>query len=134
MTDLEKRAVCVERLARAEKISRIVLTLAVLMTMLTVPAFAASGAGSQISSAVSNGMKSVYGVITSVIMPIATVVFAFAAAKLLFGGQRAMEQGQGKLLTILLVLAGVYLAPIIIEEVAGWVKNLSTSTGVWTTG
>ena len=131
MTDLEKRAVCVERLARAEKISRIVLTLAVLMTMLTVPA---SGAGSQISSAVSNGMKSVYGVITSVIMPIATVVFAFAAAKLLFGGQRAMEQGQGKLLTILLVLAGVYLAPIIIEEVAGWVKNLSTSTGVWTTG
>ena len=131
MPSLEKREARVERMARAEKISRIVLTVAIIMTILTVPAFAAQGAGSQISSAVSNGMKSVYNVITSVIMPIATVVFAFAAAKLLFGGQRAMEQGQGKLLAILLVLAGVYLAPIIIEEVAGWVKNLSGTTGVW---
>lgn len=78
---------------------------------------------STITDAVANGMKSVYNLIAAIALPIATVVFAVNAVKMLFGGMRGMEQAKQGLLTCVIVIALIWLAPLIINTVGGWFKD-----------
>lgn len=131
MTTLEVRQ---KRGRFLDRVTRFVCTVGMVVTMtllMAIPAFAANDASGQISTAVSSGLKKAYDLITSIIMPIGAICFAVAALKMMFGSRRGMEEGQNKLLTVLLVLAGVYLAPIIIQEVGGWFSNVSSSTSIW---
>ena len=59
-------------------------------------------------------------------VPIAAICFAWNAFKVLFGGERGMEQAKKNILIIVIVLALVFLAPPIIKEVGGWF-----GTGHW---
>ena len=60
------------------------------------------------------------------LVPIAAICFAWNAFKVLFGGERGMEQAKKNILIIVIVLALVFLAPPIIKEVGGWF-----GTGHW---
>lgn len=133
--------------ARAKSFIRFACVLLVILMVfstmalfLSAPAYAEEGgddggaaipATNSISKAVGQGMKKAYDLITSVILPIGALVFAFAATKLMVGGRKAMEEGQQRLLIILLVVAGVYLAPVIIQEIGSWFKGISGSTNIW---
>lgn len=131
--DLEKKELYISRISRLQKLAAYVLALVLTFAMLTVNAFASSDAiTGTISSAIGSGMKSIYGLITSIILPIAAVIFAFAGLKMLIGGQRDIEAGQGKLLMILVVLIIVFFAPLIIEAMGSWFKGASDSSSVWT--
>ena len=61
----------------------------------------------------------------AVILPIAALALAWCGFKALFGGQKGMEEAKKYALIIIVVVAIVYLAPIIIEQVGGWFANSS---------
>ena len=92
--------------------------------MMMVGALATSPADS-IQSGISSGANSAYGVMKAVILPIAALALAWCGFKALFGGQKGMEEAKKYALIIIVVVAIVYLAPIIIEQVGGWFANSS---------
>ena len=60
---------------------------------------------------------------TAIVLPIGAVAFAWNAFKMLFGGQKGMEEAKRNMLIIVVVVALVWLAPIVIEQVNGWFKD-----------
>lgn len=102
--------------------------------MLTVSALAEGGDGAAktIGDAVANGMHKAYGLMTSIVMPIAALVFAVLALKMLLGSQKSVEEGQKGLIKVLIVIALVFTAPIIISEVAGWFSSMAADKGAFT--
>lgn len=69
-----------------------------------------------------------YNIFTAILTPIAVIVFVIALFKMVLGGERDMEGAKKTLLKIILVIAGVWLAPLIIEQVVAWFKDTDTSS------
>ena len=90
----------------------------------------AASTSDSIQTGVASASKSVYDIITAIVTPVAGVFFAWDIFKAIFGGQRGMEEAKKNLLTIILVVAGVYLAPLIVSTAASWFKPGSDST-IW---
>lgn len=114
---------------KMQKLVRIGSMVALAFCMMLSCAFAAptTGTADAIQNGVNDGAKQLYGVMTAILLPVAAVVFAWAAFKVLFGGEKGMEQAKKTILTIVIVLALVYLAPLIINQVGGWFS----SSGGW---
>lgn len=118
-------------LFHSSKIRRIVrvLTIALIVaSLVSVMAFAGSTSGSEIdtsqmTSAIKNGIAKVYKILTSVILPVATLVFAFNAATALVGGEKGMEKAKRSMLHVIIVLACVFLAPMIVQEIGNWFSS-----------
>lgn len=91
--------------------------LIVAVTMMTVTLAATAG---DIEGGIKAGTQQLYNIMTAVVLPIAAVFFAWNAFKALFGGERGMEQAKKNMLTIVIVLALVYLAPVVVTQVGGW--------------
>lgn len=113
-TQLQVRSTKMQRFVR---ITGVVLIVAMMMMSF---AFAAGTASSQIEAGIKGGTKQLYSIMTAVIIPVAAVFFAWNAFKALFGGEKGMEQAKKNMLTIVLVLALVWLAPLIVSEVSSW--------------
>lgn len=115
-------------LSRPSKFQRLVhiagTTLIILMLVMSV-AFAAPTTSDAIQNGIKDGTSQLYSIMTAVVIPIAAVFFAWNAFKALFGGERGMEQAKKNMLTIVVVLALVYLAPVIIQQVSGWFSSTS---------
>lgn len=94
------------------------------------PAFATGAAGA-IQDGISSGAKSIYDIITSIVLPIAAVALAICAFKILFGNTRDAESAKNMALKIVIVIAVVYLAPVIISQVGGWFKGKGDNSGIW---
>lgn len=94
-----------------------------LMAALAVCPFASS-----IEEGISKGMESLYKLICSITMPIATVVFAWNGIKMFLGGQRNMEQAKMNLLICCVVIGLIWFAPTIINTVGGWFTGGSSWT------
>lgn len=91
--------------------------LIVAVTMMTVTLAATAR---DIEGGIKAGTQQLYNIMTAVVLPIAAVFFAWNAFKALFGGERGMEQAKKNMLTIVIVLALVYLAPVVVTQVGGW--------------
>lgn len=98
------------------------VTLLCLLALVPMSALAA-GATTTITQGVSDGMKEVYNLIGSVTLPVASVVFAFNAIRMMMGGQRSMENAKNGMLVCCIVIAIVWFAPVIINTVGGWFKG-----------
>ena len=95
-----------------------------LIAALGVVSFAGGpGIASTIEGGVKNGMEELYDIMTAVVIPVGAVVLAWCGFQALFGGQRGMETAKKTALTVVVVLAVVWLAPMIINQVSGWFSN-----------
>lgn len=112
--------------------SRIQLLMAVAMVVAMVAAIMVCPFAATITDGIDKGMKSIYELICSVTMPIATVVFAWNGIKMFVGGQRNMEQAKMNLLICCLVIGLIWFAPTIINTVGSWFQGGATWN--WTGG
>lgn len=81
---------------------------------------APTGTSDNITTSITGGVGNLYGIIKSIVLPIAALVFAFNAFKALFGGEKGMESAKRNMLIIVVIIALVLLAPMIIQTVSGW--------------
>lgn len=110
--------------SQIRRIARVLTVVLIVASLVSVMAFATNGGSeldtSEMTSAIKNGIAKVYGILTSVILPVATLVFAFNAATALVGGEKGMEKAKRSMLHVIIVLACVFLAPMIVQEIGNW--------------
>lgn len=117
---------------RTNRIMRIICifcTVAMMVALCLCTAFAdPETTTSSISSGITGGAEQLFNIMEAVVVPIAAVCFAWNAFKVFFGGERGMEQAKRNILIIVIVLALVFLAPLIIKEVSKWFNG---GKGTW---
>lgn len=115
----------------------IVLMLILTTMLLTTFAFAVDGedasqatqasdssaAAATIEQGVKTGMGKVYGIITAIVVPIAAVCLGVGAFQFFFGGERGVEKAKKICLYTLGGVALVYLAPVVVSEIASWFSS-----------
>lgn len=97
-----------------------------LLMMMAFPAFADS-----IESKIAGGMQDVYKVIIAICVPIAVIAFAFAGFQAFAGGEKGMEKAKKTALYTIIALGVILLAPIIINQVAGWFESDTGDASIW---
>lgn len=90
----------------------------------------ADGTTDAIQDGIKNGTGQLWNIMTAIVLPIGAVGFAWNAFKMLFGGQKGMEEAKRNMLIIVVVVALVWLAPTIIQQVNGWFSE-TKSNGVF---
>ena len=88
-------------------------------------AYAAGTAGA-IEEGVKSGLKEVYNILTAIILPIGVVALGVCAVKIVWGNQKSAEEGKSALVRIVIGLALIFIAPLLVEQIAGWFQNLGT--------
>ena len=101
----------------------LVLCVAVMATAAILMVASAAGTSTTITTGVKSGAKQLFNLMEAVVVPVAAVCFAWNAFKVLFGGERGMEQAKKNILIIVLVLGLVFLAPPVVNEVGGWFNS-----------
>ena len=61
----------------------------------------------------------------AVVLPLGAVAIAVCFLWILFDGERGMEKGKKYMIRVIIVVAIVYLAPLILTEVGGWFAGSS---------
>ena len=107
------------------RVARICGMMLLMAMMMTLVAFADNEAAESIQAGVASGADSLYKVMKAVILPIAALALAWCGFKAIFGGQKGMEEAKKYALIIVVVIAVVYLAPLIVSQVGGWFSNSS---------
>lgn len=106
-----------------------------MMALTTITCFAteAGTGGTQdaIVSGVKTGTKAIYNIITAIVAPIAAIVLSAVALKALVGDARDIEGMKKKIFLIVIVVAVIWLAPLIIEQVGGWFSGSSSNSSVF---
>lgn len=86
-----------------------------------------AGYAEHTSGAIEKGIKTgtlqLYNLITAVTVPVAALVFVWSAFKVFTGGEKGMEQAKKTMLITVVVIALVYIGPLVVEQVAGWFKG-----------
>ena len=82
-----------------------------------------SGTAATIEQGVKTGMGKVYGIITAIAVPIAAVCLGVGAFQFFFGGERGVEKAKKICLYTLGGVALVYLAPVVVSEIASWFSS-----------
>ena len=90
-----------------------------------IAAFADKNTGTAIQDGVSQGANSLWDILKAIVLPIAAVFFAWNAFKAIFGGEHGMEAAKKNMLTIVIVIALVFLAPIAVQQVGQWFDSAS---------
>ena len=96
---------------------------------ITMPAFA-DGTDS-ITSGVKTGLKKVYDILTAIVLPIGVVALGVCAVKIIWGNQKSAEEGKAMIVRIVIGLAIIFLAPLLVNEIAGWFKDQSSTADVF---
>ena len=103
--------------------------LVALMVMMTITCFATGGSTSDaIVNGVKTGTKAIYTIITAIVAPLAAIVLSATALKALIGDARDIEAMKKKVFLIVIVVAVIWLAPLIIEQVGGWFSSSNTGS------
>ena len=108
-----------------------IMAVVALVAVMTMSMAFANDPSIAIQQGITKGTEQMYDLLTAIVLPIATVCFAWNAFKAVFGGEKGMEQAKKNLFTIVLVLALVWLAPVAIEQVSGWFEEASAGSGVF---
>lgn len=111
------------------RIATTVLLVALMMVMMTITCFATGGNTSDaIVNGVKTGTKAIYTIITAIVAPLAAIVLSATALKALIGDARDIEAMKKKVFLIVIVVAVIWLAPLIIEQVGGWFSSSNTGS------
>ena len=89
---------------------------------------------SDIGSQVNTGLQSVYGVVKAIALPVGIVAIAICGVKILWGNSKSAEEAKSALIRIVIAMAIIFLAPILVKEVAGWFADKATDSSYWTIG
>ena len=100
------------------RIATCVFIVALMVVLMTVTAFA--DPSDAIVTGVKTGTKAIYTIITAIVAPI--------ALKALIGDARDIEAMKKKVFLIVIVVAVIWLAPLIIEQVGGWFSSSNTGS------
>ena len=117
--------------ARTLKTVMSVLMVAMMIFSLAISAFAAPDAqkpaqeGTEsniknIQSGIAKGMENIYSIILTITIPVAVAVVGFCAFKIFTGGEKGMQEAKKTFLIAVVALAIIYLAPWLVQQVAGW--------------
>ena len=104
----------------------LILALTLVFAMMCVVSYADA-----IEVGINTGLSKIYGIITSVVVPVAAVSLAFSAYQIFTGGERGMESAKKIILYTLIGVAIVYLAPALVKQVADWFSDQSTTKEVF---
>lgn len=112
-------------ITRVNKMVRIFCVMLICVAMFSCVAFAsdAADAAGAIQTGIKTGTQQLYNIITAIVVPIAVVVFAWNGIKMFIGSEREIESAKKTMLITALAIAVVYLAPVIIQQVAGWFSS-----------
>lgn len=113
---------------KATRVICICCTVAMMLAMCMFNVFAEPTTTSSIAEGITGGAEQLFNIMEAVVIPIGAVCFAWNGFKVLFGGERGMEQAKRNMLIIVIVLALVFLAPLIIKEVSKWFNG---GEGTW---
>ena len=108
------------------RIATCVFIVALMVVLMTVTAFA--DPYDAIVTGVKTGTKAIYTIITAIVAPIAAIVLSATALKALIGDARDIEAMKKKVFLIVIVVAVIWLAPLIIEQVGGWFSSSNTGS------
>lgn len=108
------------------RIATCVFIVALMVVLMTVTAFADTS--DAIVTGVKTGTKAIYTIITAIVAPIAAIVLSATALKALIGDARDIEAMKKKVFLIVIVVAVIWLAPLIIEQVGGWFSSSNTGS------
>lgn len=116
-------------LSAGRKTARIRRFLAVLcavclgLSLLSTAALAASA--EDIASNINSGIYRLYDIATKVILSVALVAVIIIGFNILTGGDRGMDIARSRAIRVVLAVIIVYLAPLLIENLGGWVTSQS---------
>ncbi len=96
------------------------------------PSISPTEAAQTIGEHIAEGGQQVYGLLTTVMIPVMVVFVGYYAIKGIFGGDRGMEQAKTGIFRLILIMALVYLAPVIITTARSWFGGFKDGTDVWT--
>lgn len=96
----------------------VIMIVALVLAMF--PAATTPSTGDAIQNGIKDGTNSLWNIMTAIVLPIGAVAFAWNAFKMFFGGQRGMEEAKRNMLIIVVVVALVWLAPTVIQQVNNW--------------
>lgn len=80
----------------------------------------ATGTDNVIQKGVNEGASRIWKIIATIVVPIGGCLLAWNVFTAIFGGERGMEAAKKNILIIVLVLILVFLAPQIVNMIAGW--------------
>ena len=103
----------------------------VALALAMFPAATNPSTGDAIQNGIKDGASSLWNIMTAIVLPIGAVAFAWNAFKMFFGGQKGMEEAKRNMLIIVVVVALVWLAPTVIQQVNGWFSSTGDG-GVFT--
>lgn len=91
----------------------------------------ADSLSSTITAPIKAGLSEVYTLLTAIVLPIAVIVIAICAIKIIWGNQRSAEEGKSAIIRIVVALALVYLAPLLVSTISSWFQSYSTQGGIF---
>lgn len=100
------------------------MAMALMASMFVLPG--ATGAFASIGEKLTNLIQQVYELILKITLPVAVVVLCWSAIKMFMGGQRNMEEAKKMIFVVMLVILIVWLAPVIVQELANAFGNGTT--------
>lgn len=95
--------------------------------MMTCTCYAAETTQGVIEQGIKTGARQIYEIMVAVVVPIISVVLVWQAYKLVFpGGESDQSRIKKTIITLLFILALVFLGPLIVEQVAGWFSSVDS--------
>lgn len=85
----------------------------------------------EIISSIKDGLGKVYKILTAIVLPLAAIVIAITAVKMIGGSSRESEEGKNRIVRVLIALAVVYLAPLIISVASAIFSKYATQGNVF---
>lgn len=124
MTDLYVRTQAKISNPKVQRIASalVAFMIATLFMLMVTMGFAADEGDVQgaIQQGVTEGMSQLYDIMLAILLPVAVVLFAWNAFKVFFGGEKGMESAKKNMLIIVAIVALVYLAPLVVTQIASW--------------
>lgn len=119
---------------RYKQLQQILLSIClVFSTMLATvfPAFADTS--DQIISSINGGLGNIYKTMTAIVLPIAAVILVIAGIRMLINSDstRGAEMMKHTVITLVVALAVIYMAPLLIKTISGWFSAYSDTSGIF---
>lgn len=94
----------------------------IFLYLLNPTAYADSPVQQTVASKATRFLSNIYGLLTMIVMPIATVFFTVECIKVLIGNEKAVEAGVAKIKKIFFGIILLFAAPMIVQQIYVWFK------------
>lgn len=101
------------------KVILTVLAVVIMVMAMGLTAFA-DGETQSIIDGVKNGMFELYRLLQGVTLPIATIFLVAQALRMVFGGQRSMDQAKTSIIILIVAIVVIWFAPTLVNMISSW--------------